>query len=122
MYTYTCHNIYLMDQMVKSLPAVWETWVWPPGEGNDNPLQYSCLENSMDRGIWWGTVHGIAKSQPWLNTSAQHLQLYENKMDNLEAIDKFLEKYNFPKQNSEEIENTNIPIISTEIKTVIKIF
>ena len=43
-------------------------------------------------------------------------------MDNLEAIDKFLEKYNFPKQNSEEIENTNIPIISTEIKTVIKIF
>ena len=58
MYTYTCHNIYLMDQMVKSLPAVWETWVWPPGEGNDNPLQYSCLENSMDRGALWATVYG----------------------------------------------------------------
>ena len=33
------------------------------GEGNDNPLQYSCLENSMDRGAWWATVHGVAKSR-----------------------------------------------------------
>ena len=33
-----------------------------PGEGNDNPLEYSCLENPMDRGTWWATVHGIAKS------------------------------------------------------------
>ena len=33
-----------------------------PGEGNGNPLQYSCLENPMDRGAWWATVHGIAKS------------------------------------------------------------
>ena len=33
-----------------------------PGEGNDNPLQYSCLENPMDRGIWRATVHWVAKS------------------------------------------------------------
>ena len=33
------------------------------GEENGNPLQYSCLENSMDRGAWWSTVYGIAKSQ-----------------------------------------------------------
>ena len=33
-----------------------------PGEGNGNPLQYSCLENFMDRGDWWATVHGVAKS------------------------------------------------------------
>ena len=32
-----------------------------PGEGNGNPLQYSCLENSMDRGAWWATSRGIAK-------------------------------------------------------------
>ena len=32
------------------------------GEGNGNPLQYSYLENSMDRGAWWATVHGVAKS------------------------------------------------------------
>ena len=33
-----------------------------PGEGNGNPLQYSCLENSMDGGAWWATVHGVTKS------------------------------------------------------------
>ena len=34
-----------------------------PGEGKGNPLQYSCMENSMDRGGWWAIVHRIAKSQ-----------------------------------------------------------
>ena len=34
-----------------------------PGDGNGNPLQYSCLKNSMDRGAWWARVHGVAKSQ-----------------------------------------------------------
>ena len=33
-----------------------------PGEGNGNPLQYACLENSMDGGAWWATVHGVEKS------------------------------------------------------------
>ena len=37
-----------------------------PGEGHGNPLQYSCLENPMDRGTWWGTVHRVAKSQTLL--------------------------------------------------------
>ena len=37
------------------------------GEGNGNPLQYSCLENSMDRGTWWATVRGVAKSCTWLS-------------------------------------------------------
>ena len=32
------------------------------GEGNGNPLQYSCLENPMDRGAWWATTHGVTKS------------------------------------------------------------
>ena len=32
-----------------------------PGEGNSNPLQYSCLENPMDRGAWWATLHGVTK-------------------------------------------------------------
>ena len=38
-----------------------------PGEGNGNPLQYSCLENPMDRGAWWATVHGVLKSQTRLS-------------------------------------------------------
>ena len=54
--------------VVKNLPAMQETWVWipglgrSPGEGNGYPLQYSCLENSMDREIWWATVHKVSKS------------------------------------------------------------
>ena len=36
------------------------------GEGNGNPLQYSCLENSVDRGAWWVAVHGVEQSQTWL--------------------------------------------------------
>ena len=47
-------------------------------------------------------------------------QLYANKMDNLEEMDKFLERYNLPRLNQEEIENMNRPITSTEIETVIK--
>ena len=46
-------------------------------------------------------------------------QLYANKMDNVEEMDKFLEKYNFPKLNQEEIENLNRPITSTEIESEI---
>ena len=37
------------------------------GEGNDTPLQYSCLENLMDRGAWWAAVHGVAKSRTRLS-------------------------------------------------------
>ena len=47
-------------------------------------------------------------------------QLYGNKIDNLEEMDRFLEKFNFPKQNQEEIEIMNNPITSTEIKAVTK--
>ena len=46
-------------------------------------------------------------------------QLYANKMDNLDEMDKFLEKYNLPKLNQEEIENLNRPITNMEIETVI---
>ena len=47
-------------------------------------------------------------------------QLYANKMDNMDEMDKFSEKYNFPKLDQEEIENLNRPITSTEIETVIR--
>ena len=44
-----------------------------PGEGNGYPLQHSCLENSMDRGTWWATVHGVSKSWTWLSISTPFL-------------------------------------------------
>ena len=54
--------------MIKNLPAnAGDTGSVPgsgrsSGEGNCNPLLYSCLENSMGRGAWWATVHGVAES------------------------------------------------------------
>ena len=68
MYIYIHTHIYMVAQMVKclaynggdlgSIPGEGRS----SGEGNGNPLQYSCLENPMDRGAWWATVHGVAKS------------------------------------------------------------
>ena len=55
--------------MVKNPPAgVGDMGLIPgsgrsPAGGHGNPLQYSCLENPMDRGAWWATVHGVTKSQ-----------------------------------------------------------
>ena len=40
-----------------------------PGEGNGNPLQYSCLENPMNRGVQWTAIHGVAKSQTKLSAA-----------------------------------------------------
>ena len=59
---------FLVAQMVKNLPTMWEAQVWslgqedPPGEGNSNPFQYSCLKNFMDRGAWQATVHEVVKN------------------------------------------------------------
>ena len=48
----------LVAQVVMNLSPIWETWISSPGEGNGYPLQYSCLENSMDRGAWQATSMG----------------------------------------------------------------
>ena len=55
---------FLVVQMVKNAPGLGRSL----GEENGNPLQYSCLENSMDRGAWWATVHGVAEE---LDTTKQ---------------------------------------------------
>ena len=63
----------LVAQTVKNLPAMLETQVCSlrqedsPGKGNGYPLQYSRLENPMDRGAWQATVHGVAKNQTRLS-------------------------------------------------------
>ena len=49
-----------------------------PGGGHGNPLQYSCLENPMDRGAWWATVHGVTKSQTRLRRLSTHSTAHRN--------------------------------------------
>ena len=48
----------------------------PPGEGNGTRLRYSRLENPMDKGAWWATVHGVTKSQTCLNDEQFHTFMY----------------------------------------------
>ena len=73
MSVFSCHWGSLVAQRLKHLTAMQETqvrslgWEDSPGEGKGNPLQYSCLENPMDRGAWWATVHGVAKSRTRLS-------------------------------------------------------
>ena len=70
--------------MVKNLPAnagdIRDTGSIPglgrsPGGGYGNPPQYSCLENSMERGAWWAIVHGAAKSQTQMKQLSTHAHI-----------------------------------------------
>ena len=67
---------------VNNLSALQEIWVLSlagkrfPGEGNGYPLQYSCLENSKDRGAWWATADGVAKN--WTQLSDFHFTHLKN--------------------------------------------
>ena len=69
--------------MVKNLPVnagdVRDGSGRSPGEGNGNPLQYSCLENAMDRGAWQATAHGASKSQIRLKQLSMHSVLHVKK-------------------------------------------
>ena len=58
-----------------------------PGVGNGNPLQYSCLENPMDAGAWWATVHGVTKSQTRLRDFASTSNIAVRK--NMEPINDY---------------------------------
>ena len=65
-------TVSVVAQMVNNAgdPGMIPGWGRSPGEGDGNPLQYSCLENSRDRGAWWATVHGLEKR--WTQLSNYH--------------------------------------------------
>ena len=77
------------DSMVKNSSAMWKTCVWSlglgraPGEGNGNPLQYSCLENPTDRGAWQATVHGAVKSWTWLSNWMTNNQVIVSNLEKM---------------------------------------
>ena len=72
------HWTSLVAQMVKNLPAMWETWVGSlsredsPGEGDGDPLQNSCLKNPMDRGARRATDHGVPLNRTRLSDFHVH--------------------------------------------------
>ena len=75
----TCiHMVDFPQRSVNHLPAVQETGAQflsqedSPGEGNGNPLQYSCQENPMDREAWWATVHGDAELATTMHLSTHY--------------------------------------------------
>ena len=78
----------------------------PPGERNGNPLQYSCLENPMDRGAWQATVHRVAKSQTrlkWLSTHAHMSQKDYEQMTMMCVTSELSEAYKSGNPGSHEL-------------------
>ena len=60
-------------------------WGRSPGRGNGNLLHYSCLENSMDRGVWWAIVHGVTKSWTLLSMCVHtHNQFIDQETETVE--------------------------------------
>ena len=77
---YRC--LYSVKTLEKTMPLDLDGSSSESREGNGTPLQYSCLENPMDRGAWWATVHGVAKSQIQLSdfTFTFHFHALEKEM------------------------------------------
>ena len=78
--------LYLTDKLI--FPTTWVNKnvtvlsncslpMWAGGKGNGNPLQYSCLENPMDRGAWWAAVHKVMQSRIWLKRLSMHAWIGE---------------------------------------------
>ena len=91
-YRYVQNGLPWWLRWVKNLPATWKTWVqslgWEdsPGEGNGCPLQYSCLDNSMDREAWRETVHRVAKKlnmTEWLALTQKVLGKHRGKQGHI---------------------------------------
>ena len=81
----SCLGTSLVVQAVKNLPAMQEIHIRPPGEGNGYTLQYSCLENSMDRGACQATDYGVAESD-MTERLMLSLSLIRSKIQQLEFI------------------------------------
>ena len=67
-------NLYANARDIRDMGLIPGSGRFPEG-GHGNPLQYSCLENSMDRGAWWATVHRVAKNQTGLKRLSTHADI-----------------------------------------------
>ena len=74
-------NLHVNDADTRDMGLFPEMFPTIPGEGNGNPFQYFWLENCMDRGAWWATVHEAAKCQAWLS-SHTHTHTHTQRISN----------------------------------------
>ena len=79
-------------------------WERSSGEGNGNPLQYPCLENPMDRGAWWTTVHGVTKSWTRLKQLSVHTHIHTH--THVSHIQRQRER-STKKERNRDIQNTS---------------
>ena len=68
------------------------------GGGHGNPLQYSCLENSVDRGVWWATIYRIVNSWTWLKQLS--ISIHESESESLSVVSNSLQPYRYSPWNS----------------------
>ena len=87
-----------------------------PGEGDGNPLQYSCLENPMDRGAWWAIVYGVTKSLTWLKGLSTHESIKKQKM-----TDKHENTQNVFQLFTNYVQVTKVPLFQTSGQNVLKL-
>ena len=86
-----------------------------PGGGHVNPLQYSCLENPMDKGAWQAIVHGVAKSQTQLRQLST-VELYVSLFCIIQVSYKCYHTFIFKKENNEKKFKKKNPIIGVYVK------
>ena len=88
---------------------------WSSGEGNGNPLQYSCREIPMDKGAWQAIVHGVAKSQTQLRQLST-VELYVSLFCIIQVSYKCYHTFIFKKENNEKKFKKKNPIIGVYVK------
>ena len=77
---------------------VWQSVFLWVGEGNDNPLQYSCLENPRDREAWWAAIYGIAQSWTWLKWLSSSSSSFESCLKNITFFTEVMRSKKHPVQ------------------------
>ena len=89
-----------------------------PGRGNGNPIQYSCLKNSIDRRSWWATVHRATKSQTGLKQLSRHCNTILSSVQSLSCVQLFVTPWTVARQASLSITNSQSLLKLTSIKSV----
>ena len=89
---------------------------WSPAGGHGNPLQYSCLENPMDRGAWWATVHRVTKSQTRLKRLSMHACIHPHTQTHSHWIEQLTLNHRISYMRKFNATAKNVNMMSNSIK------